>query len=77
MGKSDVCDILLLHRSDKAGKMLAEVLLKGLQGHRYIHLEKYSNFWYPSKILNLWCSYFQACDSRGFLIRSESDSELP
>lgn len=32
--KSDVDDVLLLYRSDKAGKMLAEVLLKGLQGHR-------------------------------------------
>lgn len=25
----------ILYRSDKAGKLLAEVLLKGLQGHRY------------------------------------------
>lgn len=57
--KSDVCDVLLLRRSDKAGKMLAEeVLLKGLQGHRSTYYFTHSGklrFCCSPKFL-FWCS---------------------
>lgn len=78
---SDVCDVLLLRRSDKAGKMLAEeVLLKGLQGHRstyYFTRSGKFRFCCSPKFL-FRCSWFsQAGDSRRFLIRSKSNFQMP
>jgi hypothetical protein len=66
----------LFFRSNKAGKLLAEVLLKGLQGNRYLTIFLLELLGIADDAIILIYA-FQACDTCRLLSWGKSYFQLP